>query len=369
MFSLGAGALTIYSDNIMRIPEAKILIASGDKSEADRIGRALEIEGRRNFTIVSKGSDALSLLEGGADYLLIASWELPGLGGLRLARIYHGLKIRKEHACILILPEYNAHEINIIDDSGIHIDAIIARPFNNTGVSKAVKKALGPLNRSQWPLQAELQAEKLIDSGRPEKAVEKYNEALNHGRERLAGIHTEIGHVLLKKGKINEALDHLETAVLNDPLLERAQAALGRTYLEAGRPAEAAQALGRASALNPNDGRIKTDLAESLLQTGKYDRAEVIFKSLIAHKPGDLYLLNRLGMALRKQNKYSQALTYYSEALRINDQDENLLFNIGRCCFEVGDFTRAITVLNQALNLKPDFENARSLLGKIVEMN
>lgn len=347
----------------MDSPEIKILIGVPDQEEAALIKGVLSELGYYNTTIVENGPDAASLAELGAARIIIAVWELPNLGGLRLVRMVR----KKDHSadipCVLIVPQFHESEINMAEGAGV--DYFLARPLTRDKIEEMVGKIIGGAKDSGWPDGFEENAENLTDSGDLASALDVYNQALESGRRRMAGLNMEMGSVYQKQGRTEEAIVHFENASLLDPLMPRAQAALGMAYLEANRPAEAGRALERASKLDPMNDEIKLNLAESWLLSGKNVKAEKLFGELLDKNPENMHLLNRMGIALRKQGKYTQAIGHYSLAISINDQDEHLFFNLSRCYYETGDLKKALDAVNQSLYINPAFEQARQLLGEI----
>ncbi|MEW5721473.1 MAG: tetratricopeptide repeat protein [Thermodesulfobacteriota bacterium] len=347
----------------MVCPEKKFLVAGGEAEEVTLIAESLRNMGYFNVTVLDNGPEALELVLAGGRYFVIAAWELPELGGLRLVREVRRTAYAAGEPCLLIVPEN--HESELLMSEGVGVSGFLVRPVTEEQVRAKVPPLLDRLPESDWPRALERQADRLADTGRPEEALAEYAKVLEAGRRRLAGLETETGLTCHKLGRSGEAVEHLERAALADPGLARAQSGLGRVYLETGRPAEASRSLERAVRLDPQNFEVKTMLAESLLESGKLGRAEDLFRELLSRRPEDGYLLNRLGIALRKQGKYDRAVAHYLEAIKIKPGDENLFFNLGRSYYESGDRSRALKALEKALEINPDMEQAGQLLSKI----
>jgi tetratricopeptide (TPR) repeat protein len=348
----------------MLIQETHFLLAIREAVETTMIRGVLEKLGCKRVDVFANGPDALRAAQAKPYYFVIASWELPGLGGLRLVREVRWKAASARRPCLLILPEHNDSERNLAEN--VEITDFLVRPLTPEKISDRILEVLEGGTAGHWPDQQLEAADRLVREGHPEEALLQYQQLADTGRDQLADLHTDLGLALNKAGRMTEAIDNLEQAALLVPGRARAHLALGQVYLQAGRPAEALRAVERAVGLQPDNEEAQRHLADSLLENDRPARAEALFQSLLAKNPNDSHLLNRLGMALRKQGKFREAVAHYSKALKINDRDENLFFNLGRCHLEIGQTEAAIIVLNQALNLNPGFEEARQLLARIV---
>jgi Tfp pilus assembly protein PilF/DNA-binding NarL/FixJ family response regulator len=347
----------------MSVPEKKFLVAAGRPDERELVREALEEGGRFNVTLVDRGEDALALIQTGNRYFVIAAWELPGLGGLRLVKEYRNTPVGAEEPCLLIVPENPESELFMAEGAGV--SGFLTRPLAKKEVLGEVERQLERNPEADWPAAREKKAEKLADAERPYEALVEYKRAIEAGRLRIASIQADAGITYLKMGRIDEAVDRLEQAAAIDPNLARAQAALGKAYLETGRPAEAERAFERAARLDPQNTEVQTALAESYLESGKPEAAERLYRKLLKHSPEDGFLLNRLGMAMRRQGRLDRAIAHYLEAIGIKPGDENLLFNLGRGYYESGDPGRAEAALTRCLEINPELVQAKKLLEKV----
>jgi len=347
----------------MATPDINILIAVPERAEAEVIGRTLREMGFYNLRRADDGLTALDMIRSRPESFLIAAWDLPlisGPGVIEMVRREPGFS---DLSCLLIMPTLDSEEIARL--SKLNLDGILTRPIVAGILGAKIKEALDKRNRKPWPETKEAKGDHLFDSGQPQEALEEYAKALRTGQNRLASLHTDMADILMKQGRLDEAVASLEEAVQADPGLVRAQAALGRAYLEAGRLDEAGQVLAKALALDPLNEKIQAGIAEIHLQLENLNQAEALFRKLWEQSPHDLHFLNRLGIVLRKQGKYEEALTYYRQALQIHDQDEHLYFNLGRCYFEAGQVDQAKWSIRQALILNPGFNEAKELLERI----
>jgi Flp pilus assembly protein TadD len=97
--------------------------------------------------------------------------------------------------------------------------------------------------------------------------IGKTNEALTHLQKSLAiepnqsSVHSSLGVTLLELGRLEESLSHLQAAVQIDPENGDAHYNLGNTLLQMGRAREAAAEYERALKIDPKDTQALNNLA------------------------------------------------------------------------------------------------------------
>ena len=350
-------------------PEMNFLVAIPDPAKTETIARALSDEGYFNLTRVDDGLVAAELIRRNPDFFLIAAWDLPGVGGLELANEVRHSRSARHMPIILVgsppTPQamVQARELKVNGfcfGAGLSPDSLMekVRKIMVTGGEEASR-----------PESMEAEADELMKLGRVEEAVAMYRRIADETAKRTAALHGEIGILLLQKGETEAAVAELEQSVRDNPLMPRAQAALGQAYLDTGRPEDAAPVLEAAHRLDPQNEQVQAHLGESLLQAERFEKAEEVFQNLLDRNPHSMFYLNRLAIALRKQTKYTQALNLYLKALTIGREDENLHFNLGRCYFEAKRPDQAVPHLKKALEINPGFDEARLFLERIREEN
>ena len=347
----------------MEISELSFLVVVENEREALMIRDVLESMNARDVTIAENGLAALKRIQRSPDYFVLADWNISGINGLKLLREIRSSKRSAATPCVLIISRQSQKEIEQ------------AKALNVTGFLKKastpetfMSEFLSLLGEKNEPLLMESlieQGEALLESGDAEEAFSRFKQAVQSGRSRLANLHTDMGLVFKRQGRIDEAIHSFEQAVEADPLSARSHATRGDAYRSAGRLKEAESSLKKAVALDPSNHEAKVNLADTYLQQDANARAEEVYKNILKSEPDDIYVLNRLGIAYRKQKKYDQALTHYHNALKINNRDKNLYFNLGRCYYEMDRFGEAEKFMRLALAINPNFEEAAEFLAKL----
>jgi tetratricopeptide (TPR) repeat protein len=148
---------------------------------------------------------------------------------------------------------------------------------------------------------------------------------------RSAQAHNNLGGSLLVRGQIDQAIEHLQAAMLLDPTLAEARSNLGVALARRGRWAEAVEQYAEALRLDPRQTQAYSNLGNALLQQGRVGEAIAQFDKGLAIEPNDPQArTNRAGALLRDG--------------RIDD---------------------AIADLEQVLRTRPDFQPARRNLESI----
>ncbi len=144
--------------------------------------------------------------------------------------------------------------------------------------------------------------------------------------------HTNLGVVLAKEGRINDAMDHYTQALQIKP-----------DYVEARRL-----------------------LAFHLANGGRIDEAITHFKEALKINPNDPEARNNLGSLLARKGKVSEAINEYREALRTNPNYVDARFNLGFFLSQQGNTSEAIEEYLEAVRIKPDYADARLNLGNLL---
>jgi len=143
-----------------------------------------------------------------------------------------------------------------------------------------------------------------------------------------------LGIALMKMGRTDEAIDHLETVIQNNLTYVSAYHALGENYMRKGRLRKALSYYRIALSLKP---------------TAK------------AHY--------NLGNVYFKMNRLSEAIEHYKKALKKKPNIAVIYLNLGRAYIRMGQIDLAINAYKKALKLKPSDAMTRVLLQEAYKMS
>ncbi|MGH7518810.1 MAG: tetratricopeptide repeat protein [Gemmatimonadales bacterium] len=156
-----------------------------------------------------------------------------------------------------------------------------------------------------------LSAWKAGDLSRAEQA---FDEALTLDPTHLKSMLNST-RVLLERGKGDEALERINTAIETAPQSGEAFRLRGRALAELGRNDEAIEAYQRAAALDEEDGWAMNNLGLLYIQLGRYTEALPPLARATEIKPRSPVFQNNLGQALERLGHVSQAKQAYEAAI------------------------------------------------------
>jgi Tfp pilus assembly protein PilF len=143
--------------------------------------------------------------------------------------------------------------------------------------------------------------------------------------------HNNLGALLARQGKLDEALLHYRKALEVNPNLEKAAVYLGAILYAKGDVSEAIEHYQRVLEMNPEFAEVH----------------------------------NNLGALLDRQGKADEAIAHYRQALRLRPTIAQAHFNLGRALLKQGKLDKAIKQIQRAVRINPDYKEARKLLDAV----
>jgi type IV pilus assembly protein PilF len=142
-----------------------------------------------------------------------------------------------------------------------------------------------------------------------------------------------LGIEYMKAGQVNQAMDHLQRALVHDPDLPLAHNAIAVLYE----------------------------------QLGEHDRAEAHFRRVVTLAPKDSDAWNNYGRFLCTRERYPEATDAFTHALDnpLYRTPENSFTNLGHCALRNGEKGLAEHYFRQALGKKPDFPPALMQMARL----
>ena len=138
---------------------------------------------------------------------------------------------------------------------------------------------------------------------------------------------------------------------------------LGNVLVRQGRVAEAIDQYSEALRIKPADAMIHNNLGLALVQQGRLEEAVNQYHEALRLLPDYWDAHFNLGLALVQQGRMTEAIDQYSEALRIKPDSEKVHNNLGVALAKEGRFEEAVSHFSQALRIRPDYEMARRNLN------
>jgi len=180
-------------------------------------------------------------------------------------------------------------------------------------------------------------------------------------------IHNNLGNVLTRTGKLQEAISHYTEALEISPNYAEPHINLGVVLAEQGRLDEAIKHYSLALQLKPNSAELHNNLGVALFTRGDIPGAVRNYLAAVQLKPDYAEAYNNLGNALAQLEKLVEAEVHYSKALKIRADYPEAHNNLGVALARQGRLEEAIGHFKKALHLKPAYLQAQTNLEIALE--
>ncbi|MCX7891139.1 MAG: tetratricopeptide repeat protein [Burkholderiales bacterium] len=163
-------------------------------------------------------------------------------------------------------------------------------------------------------------------------AIAWFEAAIDAAPSPSAGLHSNLGLACLRAGRLDDAIDALETAIHLEPAFVPAHVNLGLAFAEARQWPDSEAAFARALALAPDDPRALAGLGRALHKEYRLEEALAAFEKAAAAAPGWLDTHVRMGFVLRDLGRYADAAAAFAAASAAAGGDASVraLATVGR---------------------------------------
>ena len=175
--------------------------------------------------------------------------------------------------------------------------------------------------------------------------------------------HGNLGGLLLKSGRYEEAVAHLTAARKFHPERTELQFNLGLALLRLHRPAEAIPLFQAAVGANPRDVESLRNLGDALLQQGSVPQAISAYEAALQLQPDQPSVLNNLGDALLSVGRTAEGMDRLEQALHFHPDNADAHFNLGLALSQLGRLPEATGHFEAVVRLNPDDASAQYNLG------
>jgi len=179
--------------------------------------------------------------------------------------------------------------------------------------------------------------------------------------------HNNLGAVLLKMGRTDEALGHFAEALRIDPAYASAHTNLGKFMADQGRLDEAIAHYMKAIESEPENEKTHNNLGLALAERGRYEEAVVCFENALRLAPNYVNARLNLGNLLAGMGRWDEAQRQYLDTIRIYPVCRDAYFDLGGLFAKQGKFVEAESQYRQALEIDPGFTKAYENLGAVME--
>jgi tetratricopeptide (TPR) repeat protein len=170
---------------------------------------------------------------------------------------------------------------------------------------------------------------------------------------------TILGSLLAKEGKLNEAMEHYQTALRYSPTFPEAHFFLGNALDEQGRLDEAIAEYQKALWFRPTQEQTHIFMGMALAKQKKYDEAMAHYTAALKLNPDSAVAQNNLARLLHTLGRFDEAVGHYSAALEIDPKLALARNNLGILLIQKGNLKEGTIQLRAAMRLNPTNSETR----------
>jgi predicted O-linked N-acetylglucosamine transferase (SPINDLY family) len=176
-----------------------------------------------------------------------------------------------------------------------------------------------------------------------------------------------IGVLLVRAGRLDEAAECYNLALAATPGHPDAHFNLGNLYRRSHRPHEAADHYRACLAANPGHAGAAFNLGLVLSAVGDLAGAVESFAVVARLEPANPDSHSRLGDALVRSGRWAEGVAELQKAVELRPDDPRNLYNLGLALAAGGETADAHELHQRALRIKPDYAEAHNGLGLALE--
>jgi tetratricopeptide (TPR) repeat protein len=174
-----------------------------------------------------------------------------------------------------------------------------------------------------------------------------------------------LGSVLESAGRYEEAIEHLQRAVIVRPKSAPAHNMLGTAYQAMGQPALAATEFRTALRLDPVSLDADYNLGNALLAQNQPADAVACFQRVLRANPNDAAALSDLGSSYAMLGQYDQAVASFERSILLHPANALAHYNLGLIAVRRGRFAEAKAHFERSLAVDPSSQDARRALDEL----
>jgi tetratricopeptide (TPR) repeat protein len=193
-----------------------------------------------------------------------------------------------------------------------------------------------------------------LERDEPETAIEHFARAAAL-HPRLVEAQSGWEEALIKQGKVEEALPHLETALQinpRHPLIPTMYVNLGVGLARQGQLDQAIRQFESAVDLAPDNGKARYFLGVALAQQRKWDEAVKHLTAALEVDARSPEVCNELGEVFAHQEKWAEAATHFRQAVRLRPATARYRWNLAGALERQGQVEAAAAEYREAQRLE-----------------
>jgi tetratricopeptide (TPR) repeat protein len=212
----------------------------------------------------------------------------------------------------------------------------------------------------------------LLDrADRLDEAIEQFRAAVAIDPQDPWKVEPTIGELLVRRGRLDEALRHCENLIERQPNNELAHHALGLVHKNRGNLPEAISHYEAALRLGMDNAKIHNDMAVALAQSGQHARAVEHFREAWRLDPKHPGIPENLGLVLLQSDQAKEAVEWLNQAVQMRPGEALAHFRLAYALNAAGRSAEARAEYRVALSLDPNWPvgAARAALSMASDAN
>ena len=176
----------------------------------------------------------------------------------------------------------------------------------------------------------------------------------------------ELGLVLMRDGKLDDAVFYYKKALQIRPNYLTALDNLGMTLHHLGRFEEACNYYMKALKINPKQAGIHNNTANVLTSLGKFEEAIKHYRKAILITPDFAEPHYNLANILVIQKKFDEAVFHYESAIKNDSEYSDAHYNLGCILLRHKKIKEALTHFTEVIKINSDYKQAYNQIGIIL---
>ena len=177
--------------------------------------------------------------------------------------------------------------------------------------------------------------------------------------------HINIGTVLVKQGKIEQAIKHYNKALVYNPYNVKTNFGLAGAYKKQSKLTEAIKYCKETLKLNPNMPQAHIMMGLILFEQGRFGKAVAHLNQAIKLNPDSKEAKDILTQTLAQKKRVEDTIVRWLEDLKRKPNQPELHHKMAVYFNRQDDFEKAIYYWNAALQLKPNWPDVLSRLARV----
>jgi protein O-mannosyl-transferase len=180
--------------------------------------------------------------------------------------------------------------------------------------------------------------------------------------------HLNLGNVLLKEKKIDEAIWHYKKAVEASSDFTEAYQNLGLAYFLEGKFDQAITQYNILMQKGRKTSKTHFYLANALARKGRLDEAISHYEQALKKDPDNGEIHSNMGLALVEKGRIDEAIEHYNKAIESGKNVPEVLSNLGNAYVKQGNIDKAVKTFEKSIELKDDFSQAHYNLANALKL-